>query len=55
MQIYVPLVVALLGLLLWALCGGATVKGALGKLGEVMLWAGLFACMFAVATHVLRL
>lgn len=53
-QIYMTLFIALAGLVLWALCSDAKMKAVLAKLGEVMLWAGLFAFCFALATKVLH-
>ena len=52
--IYLTLAIALAGLLLWAVGSGAKVKDALTKLGEVMLWAGLFALCFALAGKVIH-
>lgn len=53
--IYLTLAIAIVGLLLWAVCSGATVKAALAELGKAMLWSGLFAFCFALATKVIHL
>ncbi len=52
---YLALIVALCGFLLWWVCTNATAKVALAKLGEVCLWAGMFAFLFAVATRLIHL
>lgn len=56
LEIYVTLAIAIVGLILWAACTPATtLRIAAAKLGDVMLWAGLFAFCFALATKVLKL
>jgi hypothetical protein len=56
-EIYVVLAIAIIGWILWCICQepGMTLKKAVAKLGEVMLYAGMFAFCFAIANHVLHL
>ncbi len=53
--VYLPLIVAIIGFAVWWLCTDSKAKAAMAKLGEVCLWAGMFAFLFAVATRLIHL
>ena len=53
-QIYLALIVSLIGFVVWSVCTNATAKAALAKLGEVCFWTGMLAFLIAVSTHVVH-
>ena len=51
MIIYFPLLVALIGVLMYALC----VNGKLSEIGRIMFWTGLLAFLLTLPGHAVTL
>ncbi len=47
----IPLVVAIIGVLMYALCSNAK----LAEIGRLLFFAGLLVCLFVAAKHTLKL
>jgi hypothetical protein len=52
--LYLVLLIAIIGLIVYAVASDLTAKAAIAKAGEVLMWAGTLAFLFEIASRVIR-